>query len=151
VKEAKEKERERRKWKPEAPKRRVKKSERRESEEMEAGGAQKLGRMEKNGGDGIGAKESQDEKWATQDVKRVQEALKNKGHNPGSMDGVISPHTRQAIKAFQSANGLKATSRLDSETTEKLGRRKKALPLDGRTAAKEAAAKQEEPSSPMSK
>ena len=89
-------------------------------EEMEARGAQKPGRMEKSGAESTGAKESQGEKWAMQDVKKAQEALKDKGHNPGSMDGVIGPQTRQAIRAFQNANGLKATGRLDTETAEKL-------------------------------
>lgn len=91
-------------------------------EEMEARGAQKPGRMEKGGAESMGTtKESQGEKWAAPDVKKAQEALKNKGHNPGSMDGVIGPQTRQAIRAFQNANGLKATGRLDTETAEKLG------------------------------
>ena len=90
-------------------------------EEMEARGAQKPGRMGKSGAEGMGAKESQSERWASQDVKKAQEALKNKGHDPGSTDGVMGPQTRHAIKAFQSANGLKETGRLDPETAEKLG------------------------------
>ena len=90
-------------------------------EEMEARGAQKPGRMGKSGAESAGTKQSQAERWAAQDVKKVQEALKGKGHNPGSMDGVIGPQTRQAIRAFQNANGLKVTGRLDSETAEKLG------------------------------
>ncbi|MEX0805411.1 MAG: peptidoglycan-binding domain-containing protein [Candidatus Binatia bacterium] len=90
-------------------------------EEMEARGAQKPGRMGKSGAEGMAAKESQGERWAMQDVKKAQEALKDKGHNPGSMDGVIGPQTRQAIRAFQNANGLKVTGRLDTETADKLG------------------------------
>ena len=89
--------------------------------EMEARGAQKPGRMEKSGAEGTGAKKNQDESWVTQDVKKVQEALKNKGHNPGSIDGVMGSQTRQAIKAFQKANGLKETGSLDAETAENLG------------------------------
>ena len=89
--------------------------------EMEARGAQKPGPMQKEGAASPGAKESQSERWAAQDVKKAQEALKNKGHDPGSMDGIMGPQTRQAIKAFQSANGLKATGRLDNETAQKLG------------------------------
>ena len=90
-------------------------------EEMEARGAQKPGRMGKSGAAGMGAKESQGERWATQDVKKAQEALKNKGHDPGSMDGVIGPQTTQALRAFQNASGLKETGRLDPETANKLG------------------------------
>jgi peptidoglycan hydrolase-like protein with peptidoglycan-binding domain len=97
------------------------KGERSGEEKMKARGAQKPGRMGKSGAENTGAKDSLGERWATQDVKKAQEGLKNKGHNPGSMDGVIGPQTRQAIRAFQNANGLKVTGRLDSETAEKLG------------------------------
>lgn len=89
--------------------------------EMEARGAQKPGRMEKSGAESTGAKESQGEKWAMQDVKKAQEALKDKGHDPGSMDGVMGQQTRQAIRAFQKANGLKGNGTLDAETAAKLG------------------------------
>ena len=89
--------------------------------EMEARGAQKPGRMEKSGAEGTGAKKNHDESWVTQDVKKAQEALKNKGHNPGSIDGVMGSQTRQAIKAFQKANGLKESGALDAETAENLG------------------------------
>jgi murein L,D-transpeptidase YcbB/YkuD len=99
----------------------VRKERKKGEEEMEARGAQKPGRMEKSGAEAMGAKEGRGERWAMQDVKKAQEALKNKGHDPGSTDGVIGPQTRQAIKAFQSANGLKETGRLDPETAGKLG------------------------------
>jgi peptidoglycan hydrolase-like protein with peptidoglycan-binding domain len=56
-----------------------------------------------------------------QDIKQVQEALKNQGHDPGPIDGVMGPKTRQALRAFQQAKNLKATGQLDSETTSALG------------------------------
>jgi Putative peptidoglycan binding domain len=121
-------------------------------EEMEARGAQKPGRMGKDRAESTGAKESPGESWAVQDIKKAQEALKNKGHNPGSMDGVIGPQTRQAIRAFQNANGLKATGRLDTETADKLG-----IEKAGASGASSAASKsqgssmQKESSAPMSK
>jgi peptidoglycan hydrolase-like protein with peptidoglycan-binding domain len=87
-------------------------------EEMEARGAQKAGRMGKSG---AAETEGQDgQRWSKQDLKKAQEALINKGHNPGSIDGIMGPQTRAAIKAFQSANGLKGTGRLDEETASKL-------------------------------
>jgi murein L,D-transpeptidase YcbB/YkuD len=119
-------------------------------EEMEARGAQKPGRMGKSGAEGMEAKESQSERWASQDVKKAQEALKNKGHDPGSTDGVIGPQTRQAIKAFQSANGLKETGRLDPETAEKLGV-EKGTASGQRSSSKESTPKQKEPSTPTGK
>ena len=39
-------------------------------------------------------------------VKEIQIALKNAGYNPGPIDGNMGKQTRQAIKAFQKANGL---------------------------------------------
>ncbi|MGH7831993.1 MAG: peptidoglycan-binding domain-containing protein [Candidatus Binatia bacterium] len=90
-------------------------------EEMEARGAQKPGRMGRSGAEGTGDKESLGERWTTQDIKKAQEALKHKGHDPGSIDGVIGPQTRQAIRTFQNASGVKETGRLDPETAEKLG------------------------------
>src|SRR4029434_1830952 len=44
-----------------------------------------------------------------QDVRQAQEALKNQGHDPGPIDGVIGSQTRQALRDFQSKNGLRQT------------------------------------------
>ena len=55
-----------------------------------------------------------------QDVRQAQEALKNQGHDPGPIDGVLGSQTRQALRAFQSKNGLKQTGVLDAETKQKL-------------------------------
>lgn len=54
-------------------------------------------------------------------VKKVQEALKEKGHDPGPVDGILGPQTREALKAFQMANGLSATGQIDAQTSAKLG------------------------------
>jgi peptidoglycan hydrolase-like protein with peptidoglycan-binding domain len=59
--------------------------------------------------------------WGKEDIKKVQEALKGKGQDPGAADGVIGAQTQKALRAFQSANGLKATGRLDAETAKALG------------------------------
>jgi Putative peptidoglycan binding domain len=55
-----------------------------------------------------------------QDIRQAQEALKSQGHDPGPIDGVMGPQTRQALRAFQSSNGLKQTGVLDAETKQKL-------------------------------
>jgi murein L,D-transpeptidase YcbB/YkuD len=90
-------------------------------EEMEARGAQKPGRMGRTGAEGTESKDSAAESWTKQDISKAQAALKNQGHDPGSIDGVIGPQTQQAIRAFQNASGLKETGRLDAETAKKLG------------------------------
>lgn len=39
-------------------------------------------------------------------TKQIQIALKNAGYDPGPIDGKMGAKTREAIKAFQQANGL---------------------------------------------
>ena len=78
------------------------------------------------------AKEEKAEKKApakgSEEVQKLQEALKAKGQDPGPIDGVMGSKTRAAIKAFQEASGLKATGRLDDPTAEKLGLEKPKAP-----------------------
>ncbi|MGH7834144.1 MAG: peptidoglycan-binding domain-containing protein [Candidatus Binatia bacterium] len=119
-------------------------------EEMEARGAQKPGRMGRQG-EGEG---SSGERWSKEDAKKAQEALKNKGHDPGSIDGIIGPQTRQAIRAFQSVSGLKETGRLDLETAKKLGVEKTSgISSKGSTGMEKGQSSRIEktPSSPMAK
>ena len=59
--------------------------------------------------------------WNKEDVKKVQEALKDKGNDPGPADGILGPQTQKALRAFQSKEGLKSTGRLDAETAKALG------------------------------
>jgi len=54
-------------------------------------------------------------------VKAVQQALKDQGHDPGDVDGVMGPKTQAALRDYQQKQGLKATGRLDAETQAKLG------------------------------
>ena len=58
---------------------------------------------------------------SSNDVMSMQQALKDKGHDPGPIDGRMGPHTRSALKSYQQAEGLKATGRLDSDTRARLG------------------------------
>ncbi|MGH7828476.1 MAG: peptidoglycan-binding domain-containing protein [Candidatus Binatia bacterium] len=59
--------------------------------------------------------------WSSEEIKEVQQALKEKGHDPGEIDGVMSSQTQQAIRAFQQKNGLQATGTLNAETAAALG------------------------------
>jgi peptidoglycan hydrolase-like protein with peptidoglycan-binding domain len=54
-------------------------------------------------------------------VTAVQQALKDRGHDPGEIDGALGPKTRAALREFQKKEGLKVTGRLDSATLARLG------------------------------
>ncbi len=54
-------------------------------------------------------------------IRRVQEALKNEGHDPGPIDGVMGPKTKEALREYQKQENLQQTGRLDRETLSKLG------------------------------
>jgi peptidoglycan hydrolase-like protein with peptidoglycan-binding domain len=58
---------------------------------------------------------------SSDDIKKVQQALQAKGHNPGSVDGVMNEQTQKALRDFQKANNLAATGQLDQQTAAKLG------------------------------
>ena len=57
----------------------------------------------------------------SQNVKSVQEALKDKGFDPGPIDGAMGTRTRAALRSFQQSKNLKATGQLDADTSQQLG------------------------------
>jgi peptidoglycan hydrolase-like protein with peptidoglycan-binding domain len=71
----------------------------------------------------------------TEQVKAAQQALKDKGHDPGPVDGVMGPKTRDAVKEFQKAQGIQETGRLDAETMSKLGMQARSSAADTGTPA----------------
>jgi len=56
-----------------------------------------------------------------QHVMAAQQALKDKGHDPGMIDGKMGSRTRAAVAGYQKAEGLQETGRLNAETRAKLG------------------------------
>ena len=54
-------------------------------------------------------------------VKAAQQALKDKGHDPGTVDGRMGPKTQAALRDFQKAQGMESTGDLDPKTTQALG------------------------------
>src|ERR1700761_9184376 len=54
-------------------------------------------------------------------VMEAQYALKDKGFDPGTMDGVLGPNTRAAIREFQRKNFLPVDGLLTRQTLAVLG------------------------------
>ena len=53
-------------------------------------------------------------------VKIVQQALKDRGHDPGAVDGEMGPKTKAALRDYQQKEGLKATGTADADTLARL-------------------------------
>jgi len=67
---------------------------------------------------------SSDEKAAVlhqQDIKKVQETLRDKGFYAGEIDGLIGSQTREGIRKYQKSENLAVNGRLDAETAAKFG------------------------------
>ena len=54
------------------------------------------------------------------DLRQAQQALMDKGIDPGPIDGKMGPRTKAALSQYQQKESLKVTGRLDSETKDKL-------------------------------
>lgn len=59
--------------------------------------------------------------WSKDKVTAIQEALKTKGFDPGTADGVVGPKTNQTLRDFQKSNNLQVTGRIDEKTASALG------------------------------
>lgn len=53
-------------------------------------------------------------------IKMVQRVLKDSGFDPGPVDGILGPKTREATKNFQIKNRLELTGELDKQTLDRL-------------------------------
>jgi peptidoglycan hydrolase-like protein with peptidoglycan-binding domain len=53
--------------------------------------------------------------------KEIEQALQDKGLEPGKVDGVIDSQTQSAISQFQRNNNLPATGTVDAQTAKQLG------------------------------
>jgi len=107
-------------------------------------------------GKGPGSASQSQATGGQQNIRQVQEALKDQGHDPGPIDGVMGSQTSQALKEFQKANGLKQTGSLDAETKQKLKIEGSSAGSgssmgSGSTGKGESPRGQKEPSSPMGK
>jgi peptidoglycan hydrolase-like protein with peptidoglycan-binding domain len=55
------------------------------------------------------------------DVNKMQQTLLDKGHYRGKVDGVFGLRSRASIRAYQKAEHLRVTGKLDVQTSAKLG------------------------------
>jgi hypothetical protein len=79
-------------------------------------------------------------------VRRVQNALRAKGFDPGPLNGVIGAKTKVAIQKFQDRFGIKATGTIDNQTLFALG-----VVGDKSAAVEEETRPRPEPKQPRSK
>jgi peptidoglycan hydrolase-like protein with peptidoglycan-binding domain len=54
-------------------------------------------------------------------VRDAQQALKDKGYDPGPVDGINGPLTRAAVRNYQQKENLDADGRLGPKTLDSLG------------------------------
>ena len=66
------------------------------------------------------ATESRDSSQSVASLRNVQTALINGGFYAGPVDGVWGPATEKALRAYQQANSLGVTGKLDADTMVKL-------------------------------
>lgn len=57
-------------------------------------------------------------------VMAMQQALKDKGFDPGPIDGALGPRTTSAVKKYQKSENLTVTGKMDQDMAAKLGVRK---------------------------
>lgn len=76
--------------------------------------------MNRSGTSGMGASSHNAANMDPQTVRQVQQALSDKGHNPGPIDGVMGPRTRSALQDYQRSQNITAGD-LDARTLESLG------------------------------
>src|SRR5688572_13622396 len=59
--------------------------------------------------------------YDVEDVRQVQIMLRNRGFDPGDINGMVSSQTQEALRQFQVANNLPVTGRIDQQTQRALG------------------------------
>ena len=54
-------------------------------------------------------------------IRQIQQALHERGFEPGPADGILGARTKRAVRDFQDRYGIKATGDLDNQTLYALG------------------------------
>ena len=81
-----------------------------------------------------------------QEVMAMQRSLREKGHNPGPVDGIIGPRTRAALMDYQKREGLSPSGQWDDDTKSRLGLHASAAPDKTTVSASPADPRGEKPS-----
>jgi peptidoglycan hydrolase-like protein with peptidoglycan-binding domain len=72
------------------------------------------------------------------EIRKMQETLRDKGHYEGRVDGVFGLRTRAGISAYQRAEHLPITGQVDTRTADGLGLRPESTWDDSKSAGREA-------------
>ena len=78
-------------------------------------------RSGQSGSVGSGSSSSMSGQMSQDQIKKIQQALKDKGHDPGPIDGNMNSRTQEALRAFQKSQNITVTGTLDSSTAAALG------------------------------
>jgi hypothetical protein len=70
---------------------------------------------------GAAGQQNKADRISQSDMRKVEEALKAKGYDPGTIDGQADGKTQQALRDFQTKNNLAVTGSVDPMTAESLG------------------------------
>jgi peptidoglycan hydrolase-like protein with peptidoglycan-binding domain len=70
-------------------------------------------------------------------LKKVQATLRDKGYDPGPIDGVMGPQTRKALRQYQKSENLPVTGHLDTQTAGRLGVGQESVGGDFKSAGKD--------------
>jgi peptidoglycan hydrolase-like protein with peptidoglycan-binding domain len=54
-------------------------------------------------------------------IRKIQTALQKRGVDPGPIDGILGPLTKESIRTFQGRYGMKPTGEVDNQTLFALG------------------------------
>jgi hyperosmotically inducible protein len=65
---------------------------------------------------------------APNQVRAMQDALKERGYDPGPSDGVMGPRTAGALREYQQKENLQVTGQLDAQTVSSLQLKKRQSP-----------------------
>jgi peptidoglycan hydrolase-like protein with peptidoglycan-binding domain len=71
------------------------------------------------------------------EIRKMQEILRNQGHYRGKVDGAFGLRTRASIRAYQKAEHLPITGQVDARTADRLGVRPESTWGNSKSAGRE--------------